>query len=96
MEALIFPIIAIIIFIFLSDTVTFAIIYENEFTIDIDFTIFGIRFYQSERENKNKIRKKASLNKNYKALKIIRNIISYSNVSVIQVESNYQEIFTFH
>ena len=61
MEAVLFPIAALIFFLFFTEIVTFNVVYEDELIVDLDFLILGIRFYPQRTKNKNE--KKSDRNK---------------------------------
>ena len=86
MEALIFPLVAFLVFFFFTEIVSFKLVYDNELIIDIDFLILGLRLYpqRSKKGEKNKKRKRKDEHekKRFSILSFIVNIIPFSEVTL--------------
>ena len=90
MEAVLFPIFALIFFLFFTETVTFNIIFENELIIDIDLLILGIRLYPQRSVRKSRIKKRKS---KHRQSTLIYDIIKSVSLTLPSTEINLNYLY---
>ena len=92
MEAVFFPIVAFIFFLYFTEIITFNIIYEDELIVDIDFLILGVRLYptRAKKRKKTKSRKNRDKKPHSIILRIIARIIPSSEVTIDYLYVNVQ------
>ena len=90
MEAVLFPIFALIFFLFFTETVTFNIIFENELIIDIDLLILGIRLYPQRSVRKSRIKKRKS---KHRQSTMIYDIIKSVSLTLPSTEINLNYLY---